>query len=169
MQAGALKARRSIAAIGSAVTGVWPRPRLSPLSKYHSRISSQARRLAALTLRRRAAWLEDRRNRHCRTHFSGRGLGVRCSPKSATRRSSDRKSLGQRSIGPVKIYRGRVCLGRAFTVKLESNFEVPRAFQCFYKVMILGWRRTPGKKVMLERATAAHPNILNVVSIKVSA
>jgi hypothetical protein len=35
--------------------------------------------------------------------------------------------------------------------------------------MILGWRRTPGEKLMLERATAADPNILNVVSIKMSA
>jgi hypothetical protein len=54
-------------------------------------------------------------------------------------------------------------------LSLGSKLEVPRASQSFYKVLILGWRSTPGEKLMLARATAADPNILNVVSIKVSA
>ena len=84
-------------------------------------------------------------------------------------RSSDRKSLLQHSIAPVEIFRGRVCLGHAVIVKFGVEARSPRAVQSSYKVLILGWRRTPGEKLMLERATAADPNILNVVSIKVSA
>jgi hypothetical protein len=69
----------------------------------------------------------------------------------------------------VEIYRGRVCLGHAFTVKFEVELGSPSRVESFYKVMILGWRRTPGEKLMLERATAADPNILNVVRVKVPA
>jgi hypothetical protein len=69
----------------------------------------------------------------------------------------------------VEISRGRVCLGHAFTVKFGVEAQSPRAAQSSYKVLILGWRRTPGEKLMLERATAADPNILNVMSIQVSA
>jgi len=51
---------------------------------------------------------------------------------------------------------------------LGSKFEIFAA-QSSYKVLILGRRRTPGEKLLLERARAADPNILNVVSIQVSA
>jgi hypothetical protein len=36
-------------------------------------------------------------------------------------------------------------------------------------VLILGWRRTTGEKLMLECAAAADPKILDVVSMQVSA
>jgi hypothetical protein len=121
-------------------------------------------------LRTGAAWLEDRRNETIAEHT----LVVRASAHDARRnlRPEDQATENPWSNGPSDLWRfieAEFAWATPSPLSLKSNLEVPRASQSFYKVMILGWRRTPGEKLMLERATAADPNILNVVSIKVSA